>query len=372
MALKIKILFFIESLHYGGKERLVVELLSYLKKHNEYELMLVLIKKDIQYTDFLNLRIPYEVIERKWSKKDPGLFIKFYNISKNFQPDIIHTFGSMSTFYSLPTVMLRNTPLINSQISDAPPRIKKWSFFYFMSRINFRFSKLIVSNSQAGLKSYKIENKKGKVIYNGISLDRFGRLRNKEEMKEIYGIKTPYIIIMVATFSDNKDYDKYINIAKKLNSLRRDVTFVSVGDGSHFERIKNRVDNEKIPNIIFTGRISDVESLISACDIGTLFSPNGEGISCAITEYMALGKPVIANDAGGTKEIVKNEINGYLITEETAEEIAELINNLIDDNNRRQVMGEAGRNLIHESFTIDRMGKEFEKVYGEIFLSAQK
>jgi glycosyltransferase involved in cell wall biosynthesis len=81
---------------------------------------------------------------------------------------------------------------------------------------------------------------------------------------------------------------------------------------------------------------------------------------------MALGKPVIANDAGGTKEIVKHRVNGYLISTETTKEIAELINNLLNDKEKRQKMGDAGKKLIHEFFTIERMGKEFEKVYQEI------
>jgi glycosyltransferase involved in cell wall biosynthesis len=112
--------------------------------------------------------------------------------------------------------------------------------------------------------------------------------------------------------------------------------------------------------------VDDVEAIVSIADIGILYSLFGEGISNAIMEYMALGKPVIANDSGGTKEIVKHETNGYLITNESPRVIAGLINDLLNDKEKRIKMGEAGRKLIHESFTIDRMGKEFEKVYQEV------
>ena len=127
--------------------------------------------------------------------------------------------------------------------------------------------------------------------------------------------------------------------------------------------------SENIKNVIFTGKINNVEPLVNIADIGLLFSNkliHGEGISNSIIEYMALGNPVIANDAGGTKEIVKHGINGFLISNESAQEIADLINNLLDDKKKREKMGVAGKRLIHESFAIERMGKEFVKVYEDI------
>lgn len=171
-----------------------------------------------------------------------------------------------------------------------------------------------------------------------------------------------YSQIMVASFSAMKGYDKFVDIAKETNLIKNDVTFLAVGGGIHLERIKKRVLDEQISNVSFTGEVNNVESLVSIADIGVLFSPYGEGISNSILEYMAMGKPVIANDAGGTKEIVKHEINGYLITNETLEEIVGLINHLL----KMQKMGEAGRKLIHESFTIKKMGREFESVYHEL------
>lgn len=362
----MKILFFIESFRSGGKERRLVELLSYLKEKSEYELRVVLTRKDIHYTKFIDLGIQYVVLERKWLKKDPLLFFKFYKICKTFQPDIVHTWGNMVSFYSLPAILLQGIPMINSQITNAPPMIPKCSKLYVMSKISFWLSKVILSNSQAGLKSYNIKNRKGRVIYNGINLNRFKNLPDTVQVKLKYGVKTPYLIIMVASFSAMKGYDKFVDIAKETNLIKNDVTFLAVGGGIHLERIKKRVLDEQISNVSFTGEVNNVESLVSIADIGILFSPYGEGISNSILEYMAMGKPVIANDAGGTKEIVKHEINGYLITNETLEEIVGLINHLLSDKKKMQKMGEAGRKLIHESFTIKKMGREFESVYHEL------
>jgi glycosyltransferase involved in cell wall biosynthesis len=362
----MRILFFIESLHSGGKERRLVELLTYIKKKPEYELMVVLTKPEIHYKQFLELGIPHIVLERNGFRKAPLIFIKFHKICRKYRPDIVHTWGNVVTFYSLPAIIMQGIPLVNGQIASALPKISKFSKLSVMSKINFRFSKIIVANSYAGLKSFAIGGDKGKVIYNGINLDRFKNLAPKETVKNEYGVKTAYAIIMVASFSDMKDHDKFIDLAKEFANLRKDATFIAVGDGIHLQRIKQRVLDEQITNVIFTGQVDDVESLVSMAAIGVLFSPRGEGISNSIMEYMALGKPVIASAAGGTKEIVKHGINGYLIGNESIQTIAGLIAGLLNDKELRTKMGEAGRKLVQESFTVERMGREFEEVYREL------
>jgi len=367
----MKILFFIGTLHAGGKERRLIELLSYLKTNTDHSLMLVARRDQIDYPAFNKLSIPYIMLTDNYKKGDKTLHFRFYKICKEYQPDIVHTWGSMPAFVSLLAIIRLRIPHINSQITDAPPNINKWSLQNIINKINFKFSTIILANSYAGLKAYKTENRKSKVIYNGINLNRFNNLPDKQLIRFKYGLFTYYTVIMVASFSDNKNYDLFIEIAKIVNCIRNDVTFLAIGSGIHLERIKKRVLDDHIQNVMFTGKINDVESLVNITDIGLLFSNqlvHGEGISNAILEYMALGKPVIANDAGGTKEIVKHGVNGYLITNETTEEIAGLVNELLNDDEKRIKMGEAGRKLIHESFSIDRMGKEFEKVYKEVSL----
>lgn len=111
-----------------------------------------------------------------------------------------------------------------------------------------------------------------------------------------------------------------------------------------------------------TGLIYDVEDLVNACDIGVLISNkkvHGEGISNALIEYMALGLPVIANDAGGTKELIVPGENGVLITQETDEEIAISITELLDHPEKRMKYGEAGQRKIKDCFTIQKMGRTF-------------
>ena len=338
----MKILFFIGSLCLGGKERRLIELLSYLKKNTNYSLILVMRRDEIVYPAFKELNIPYIVLTNKYYKRDKTLHYKFYKICKEYNPDIIHSWGNMPAFVSILAIFILKIPHVNSQIADAPPNIRQISIRNLINKINFLFSTIIISNSVAGLIAYKIKNKNCKVIYNGVFFNRFINLPNKEIIRSKYSITSKYTIAMVAEFSNNKDFDRFIDLANMINKSRNDISFLAVGNGINLDKIKMRVMNAKIKNIIFTGKIEEVEGLVNVIDVGVLFSNaklHGEGISNSITEYMALGKPVIANDAGGTKEILKNGVNGYLVTNENAEEIANLIIELINDENKRKKIG---------------------------------
>jgi len=367
---KTRLLFFIGSLKGGGKERRLIELLTYLKDKEQFELMVVVTDPAIQYPNFFKLNINYHVISKTWKKNDVTIFYKFFKKCKQFKPHIIHTWGRMQTFFALPAAIGLHIPLVNGQITSAPPHAKRWSFNRLVDQINFSFSSVILSNSHAGLAAYRPPKTKTKVINNGMNLDRFKDLPSAESVKSKYDIKTPFAVAMVATFSSNKDYPLFFSIAEQITRARNDITFIAVGDNctnsSEVEQFMGYAKRNS--RIKFTGRISDVEALVNCCTLGILFSNKsiGEGISNSIIEYMGLAKPVIANDTGGTKEIVHHQLNGYLITQQTEKEIIGLIMDLIDNPEKSIAFGKAGRRIIEESFSLDKMGKSFVQTYQDV------
>lgn len=366
-----RILYFIGSLEAGGKERRLIELLTYLKQKEGFDLMVVVMKGKVDFPSFFMLDIPYIVINKTNFISVFSVILKFYKVCKKFKPHFIHSWGRMQTFYAIPSVIGQNIPLVNSQITGAPPKVNKWTVSNAIDRINFRISKVILSNSYAGIKSYKPPVNKLKVIYNGINMNRFSNLPAAEKIKAKYKILTPYAVVMVANPTPNKDYKLFCRVAVKVLNVRKDISFIGVGI-SHSDDIPGcrealRIGKENV-NIHFLGRINDVEALVNACDIGVLFSPNGEGISNSILEYMALGKPIIASAAGGTKELVHHEKNGFLIQHETEEKIAELILELIQNQEKVHSFGRESKKIIEDTFTLDKMGSEFELVYKNVLI----
>jgi glycosyltransferase involved in cell wall biosynthesis len=171
---------------------------------------------------------------------------------------------------------------------------------------------------------------------------------------------------MVASASKNKDYDLLLEVAKQMDNNQTDITFIGIGDGSELNRLKSRIENEKIKNILLTGRRNDVESLIKISDIALLLTPS-EGISNAIIEYMAMGKPVITTDlVGGSCEIIEVGKSGYIM-QPNAHQIANKINELLNNPKQMIALGQKGKQIIEQKFSIERMGQEYVEIYEKTF-----
>lgn len=358
----MKILFFIDGLKSGGKERRLSELLNYLRIVRQ-DFHVALIHKELFFCKDLLAEGNLTFIEKK-NKKSIKPFIEFYNLCKVYKPDIIHTWSNDVAFYSLPSVIIQQVFMVNSQITDAPKKISKSSLLFWVSKINFFFSDVILSNSFAGLKGYNAPLKKSKVIYNGLNLMRFdfGQI-GKLEFKFNLGIQSEFMIVMVGSFSANKDFATFFKVAEFILEKRTDISFVAVGDGPDKHKFNKYLKYDKI---FLLGKRVDVEKILKVADIGVLLSPNGEGCSNSILEYMASQLPVLANDAGGTKEIVLDGENGYLLKKIDIVEISAKIELLLSDEVLRSKMGENGKKYVYTNHSIERMGQSFLEVYNTV------
>ena len=82
---KMKILFFINGIFLGGKERRLLELMKEMKLRKQFEFELVVMHNEINYPEIFDLKIKIHYLIRK-TKKDVAVFRKFYNICKTINP----------------------------------------------------------------------------------------------------------------------------------------------------------------------------------------------------------------------------------------------------------------------------------------------
>ena len=307
----MKILFFIDNLCAGGKERRFIELLKGLKNFSHIEFEIVVMSDNLDYNEVFELQNFIHFVIRK-TKKDLSVFYKFFKICKTYKPDIVHCFDSMSAVYLTPICRLLQLKLINGMIADAPESLNIFNTRWLRARITFPFSTLIIANSEAGLKSYKAPKDKSYVIHNGFDFKRIKHLQNSDIIRNELKIKTKFLIGMVASFSKYKDYKTYFDAAALVLSRRADVTFIAIGSNTDSTEAKSLIDDKYMDVIKALGKKSNIESYINAMDICVLATFT-EGISNSILEYMALSKPVIATLGGGTSEIVKDAKTGFLI-----------------------------------------------------------
>ncbi|WP_419176474.1 glycosyltransferase [Desulfosediminicola sp.] len=367
---KMKILFFIASLNPGGKERRLAELIYFLRINTQFDIQLVLIESAIHYEYLYDLNIKIEILGRNHIKKDPSLFFRLHNIIKKYDPDIIHSWGIEPSFLLIPTKLITKKTMVSNLVSDAKPKLGRFSLRKMAFMAACHYTDMILANSKAGLRAYRVPKKKSRLIYNGVRLDRFDHYSDPRKTKEeLELVGSSYIVMMVARAHTNKDYDLLLDLAKHVKNVRGDITFIGVGEGVEMERLKGRVKTEEINNMLFLGKRQDVEKLISAADVTVLFTnceEHGEGISNSIIEYMALGKPVITTDViGGSEEIIEDGQTGFIVENDIGIITTHLFR-LLDDDKSRKEMGEKARRVIKDRFSINRMGDELIELYRTI------
>jgi glycosyltransferase involved in cell wall biosynthesis len=364
----MKILYIIDNLTRGGKERQLVELSKSLSQQHQIEL--VVFSEEIHYKEILSTNITFHYL-KKSDRKSFAASNKIISICKTFRPDVIHAWDHLSAVSAIPASLFYSIKLIDS-IRYAAEK-KRFHANWYITDLAFRFSNRVIANSLAGLKAHhKSINKKYRVIFNGFDFSRIIMLESKESVKNELGIQTMFTAGMVANFLKSKDYKTVILAGIKLLNNRNDLSFVFVGDGPTRADLENKIPEKLKPHFIFTGKRNDVEKIVLAFDIGILLSnTNGhaEGISNALTEIMVQSVPVIATNAGGNPELIENNVSGFLIKPFSEEELINKIGLLLDNEELRINMGSSAKQSISDKFGMSRMVNEYLNAYNELAFS---
>jgi glycosyltransferase involved in cell wall biosynthesis len=360
----LKILFVIDTLTAGGKERRLTELMKALSLKPGVEFELVSMSDDIHYSEVYDLGVKMHFFIRK-SRKDLHVFRQLYDLCKEFKPDIVHFWDSMTAIYATPVSKFLHIKIVNGMVNDSP---RQQNIFYqpwLRARITFPFADVIVGNSKAGLKAYKAPENKSVAIYNGFNFERTENLIPAVSIKKDLGIDTEHIIGMVASFSEFKDYPTYFKAAQIILKKRRDVTFLAIGVNTDSDIAKSYIEDSYFDHFRLLGRKSCIESYVNILDMGIL-STYTEGISNSILEYMAMGKPVIATNGGGTSEIVIDPETGFLVNQSDTDALADKMELLLNDQGLRVKMGTSGKERIKKVFSIENMADGYLSVYSDL------
>jgi glycosyltransferase involved in cell wall biosynthesis len=144
-----------------------------------------------------------------------------------------------------------------------------------------------------------------------------------------------------------------------------DVKLVLVGQGPQLDAIRRQIERLHLDeSVILTGFRDDAQRVMSAFDVFALPSVH-EGLSIALVEALALGKPVVAYRAGGIPEVVNHGEHGFLVDPGDVEGLASGITALLQDPALRARFGRAGVRRA-AAFDIRSAVQRMEEIYEEL------
>jgi glycosyltransferase involved in cell wall biosynthesis len=117
------------------------------------------------------------------------------------------------------------------------------------------------------------------------------------------------------------------------------------------------------PGIQWLGPVADVRTVWQRAAIAVLPSTYGEGVPKTLLEAAACGRPLIATDVPGCREVVRSGKTGILVPPRDVDALAGAIAELAGDPARRAALGRAGRELIECRFADETVARETLSVY---------
>lgn len=213
---------------------------------------------------------------------------------------------------------------------------------------------------------YRLPNEKVEVIYPGINHEKYNIPKSKTVMDELDIKVTDRVVMTVSRLVPEKNTGFLIKAFKKVESENK--RLVIVGGGPMFEELKALCSELDIANqVTFAGERKNIEEFYSIADVFVLPSTY-EGFGHVFLEAMSAGVPVIGIKADypriitATEEIIKDDVTGYSVNDHNEEELAEIIQLLLDDESKRLRMAKECKKEIETRFTWEKCGQNLLKL----------
>ncbi len=155
-------------------------------------------------------------------------------------------------------------------------------------------------------------------------------------------------------------------VVKQIPSAR----FFIAGDGPLREEVQKRIDELGMGSAFrLLGIRRDIPELLRNIDVLALCSDR-EGCPNVVLEAMASGLPVVATEAGGTDQLVKDGLTGRLVPIRDSEAYTRALLDVVGDPEKGRKMGGAGLQLVRERFSLERMVGTTQELYARLLQSS--
>ena len=125
------------------------------------------------------------------------------------------------------------------------------------------------------------------------------------------------------------------------------------------------------PGLTLLGHVDDVRTLWAKAHIAALPSLR-EGLPLSLLEAAACGRPIVATDVPGCREIARPNLNALLVPANDVSALADAIERLAGDADLRRRFGAAGRALVESEFSSERIGRDIVALYDRLLARAQR
>jgi glycosyltransferase involved in cell wall biosynthesis len=277
--------------------------------------------------------------------------------------DVVHTHNTYPHLYATIAARWAGVPVV-VQTRHGQRAGHGWkSSFLYRSAARLVDRIVAVSDDAAELcqRVDRLPVKKVTRIWNGIDLSDF----------RYHGPIMAPVAISVARLSAEKDFPTLLRATALVLREIPDFKLRIVGGGPERERLEALAAELGVTSAVdFLGERHDVPELLAQAGFFVTASLT-EGISLTLLEAMAVGLPVVATAVGGNPEIVVDGVSGKLTPAAQPEQLAAAMIDACRQSDRWRDWGQAGRERVTQHFDVQRMARDYEQLYQQLWSAQQ-
>lgn len=370
---RTRVLFVIDQLILGGSELQLVALMRGLDRQI-YEVYFCHFRPNGAEVNDIDLGETTTVCLNRSRRYEPTLLWRLRSLIRDHRIDIVYTVLSTADIWGRIAGVMAGVPAMVCRKGTVLPGGDRGNYEAFFDRLLRSYTACVIANSRVAMEeliqSGRALRGKTAVVYNGTDLRRFAP-RSQEVMRDArarLGIDpNAFVVGGVGRLDAEKRWDAVLEaIAGLRDEQPEEIRCVVAGDGPMMSSLRETVSILGLEGrVLLLGRRADVPEVMACMDVVVLASER-EGIPNVLCEAMAMGKPVIATDVGGVRELVVDEECGLLIEPRNPTELRRAIRRMLAQRASLPRWGIPGRRRVEELFSLERMVTDTHRVFQRI------
>lgn len=323
--------------------------------------------------------VPQMVGRASVGPRDLKALSKLFRLLQRERPHIVHTHTAKAGFLGRLAARLARVPVVvhtfHGHVLRGYYGPVRTHLLRRMERFLARFTDRIVAVSEQ-VRRELVElgvapGNKIEVISLGLELEPFltaereaGKFRAELELDH-----RDRLVGIVGRLFPIKNHRLFLDTAARVAAADNHVRFAIVGDGILRGELEDRTRELGIADrVVFTGWRQDLPRIYADLDLLVVSSDN-EGTPVSAIEAMASARPVVGTRVGGVPDLVQDGVTGYLVPPGDPGALAAAILRVLEARDRAIAMGQAGRQVAREKYSVERLISDTESLYNRLAAS---
>lgn len=305
------------------------------------------------------------------------IIFHLHSLIRREQPDILHAITLRQAFYMAMATMLmrRNIPTVMTvaglgSLFTAPDLKMKAMRPFIIAALRIAFMnrtiQIIFQNEddRACLLKTGIIQPQDTTLIRGSGVDLNDYAFSPETEAE------QSAVVFVSRLLREKGIYEYVEAARQLKAQGVAARFLVAGD--YYPKNPHSLDPAVMQGwvkegvIEWLGQVDDMPALLKRAAIVTLPSYYGEGVPKSLLEAASVGRAIVTTDMPGCREAVVNGTTGILVPPRDARALANALEHLLNNAQKRQSMGRAGRAFMERDFSVESVVSRTLAVYDRL------